>query len=84
MTEFGSELSAPPSAGDLREQLTMLTVSETVRKRRSIRAFRPTRIPAATINEVLEEAQLSPSNCNTQPWVVHIASGAIRDASHRI
>jgi nitroreductase len=53
--------------------------SETVRSRRSVRAFLPTRLSQELINEVLEEAQLAPSNCNTQPWVVHIASGAVRD-----
>ncbi|WP_263407082.1 nitroreductase [Pseudomonas asiatica] len=31
------------------------------------------------IQNVLEEAQQSPSNCNTQPWQVHIVSGAKRD-----
>jgi nitroreductase len=32
---------------------------------------------------VLEDAQRSPSNCNTQPWEVHIVSGAKRDALSR-
>lgn len=31
------------------------------------------------MRKVLEEAQLAPSNCNTQPWQVHIASGAVRN-----
>jgi nitroreductase len=29
---------------------------------------------------VLEDAQTAPSNCNTQPWTVHVVSGAARDA----
>lgn len=57
-----------------------LSFSETVRRRHSVRAFLPTPLPASVITEILEEAQLSPSNCNTQPWVVHIVSGATRDA----
>jgi nitroreductase len=57
----------------------MLSFSETVRSRRSCRAFLPTPLSRAQIEEVLAEAQLSPSNCNTQPWVVHILSGAKRD-----
>ncbi len=57
----------------------MLNFSDAVRSRRSIRAFRPDRLPEALIDEVLEEAQLAPSNCNTQPWVVHVVSGAARD-----
>jgi nitroreductase len=36
-------------------------------------------VPEETIRSVLEEAQCAPSNCNTQPWEVHIASGAVRD-----
>jgi nitroreductase len=31
------------------------------------------------LEEILNEANLSPSNCNTQPWQVHIVSGAKRD-----
>ena len=57
----------------------MLTFSEMVRSRHSCRAFLPTPLSKAVINEVLDEAQLSPSNCNTQPWVVHIVSGKKRD-----
>lgn len=54
--------------------------SDVVRRRRSIRGFRPDRVPEATLRAVLEDAQLAPSNCNTQPWQMHIASGATRDA----
>lgn len=57
----------------------MLTFSEAVRERRSCRAFLSTPLPRATIDEILAEAQLSPSNCNTQPWVVHIVSGEKRN-----
>jgi len=32
-------------------------------------------VPHATIREILEDAQRAPSNCNTQPWNVHIVSG---------
>ncbi|UZW57249.1 nitroreductase family protein [Sphingobium sp. JS3065] len=28
---------------------------------------------------VLDDARLAPSNCNTQPWQVHIVSGKARD-----
>jgi nitroreductase len=57
----------------------MLTFSETVRGRRSCRAFLPEPLPRSVVDEILAEAQLSPSNCNTQPWVVHIVSGRKRD-----
>jgi len=52
-----------------------LTFSKTVRVRRSYRGFLPTPIPESTLTCILEEAQRAPSNCNTQPWNVHIVSG---------
>ena len=54
--------------------------SAVVNERRSIRDFLPTLVPEAIIRSVLADAQRSPSNCNTQPWEVHIVSGAPRDA----
>jgi nitroreductase len=50
-----------------------------VRKRRSVRAFTSEPVPRTLIVEVLEDAQLSPSNGNTQPWHVHIVSGETRN-----
>ncbi len=52
-----------------------LSFEETVRQRRSVRRFLPQSVPDPLLREVLEEAQMAPSNCNTQPWVVHIARG---------
>jgi nitroreductase len=52
---------------------------EIVRKRRSVRAFTNKPVPRDLILEVLEDAQLSPSNGNTQPWHVHIVSGETRN-----
>lgn len=52
-----------------------LSFEETVRERRSIRDFLPTPVPDVKILQVLQDAQCSPSNCNTQPWNVHIVSG---------
>lgn len=53
-----------------------LSFHETVRARRSCRGFLPKQVPEAVIRQVLEDAQHAPSNCNTQPWNVHIVSGA--------
>jgi nitroreductase len=52
---------------------------EVVRTRRSARAFLPTPVADQTIVEVLKEAQMAPSNCNTQPWIVHMVGGAKRN-----
>jgi len=60
--------------------MTNLTFSEIVSARASIRHFRPGQVDPQQIQGVLEDAQRSPSNCNTQPWSVHIVSGRTRDA----
>jgi nitroreductase len=52
---------------------------DVIRSRRSARKFLPTPMSAADIRGVLEDAQTSPSNSNTQPWAVHVVSGAVRD-----
>lgn len=57
----------------------MTSFGEVVRKRHSVRAFLPQPVPDGIIREVLADAQLAPSNCNTQPWETHIVSGAARD-----
>jgi nitroreductase len=52
---------------------------DVIRDRHSVRSFLPEPVPDAVIRAVLEDAQLAPSNCNTQPWQVHIVSGAKLD-----
>lgn len=54
--------------------------TDLVRSRHSVRKFLPDLVPPAEIRGVLEDAQTAPSNCNTQPWTVHVVSGAARDA----
>jgi nitroreductase len=49
-----------------------------VRRRQSCRQFLAKPLTAAQIDAVLQDAQRAPSNCNTQPWHVHIVSGAMR------
>lgn len=44
--------------------------------RRSLRAFLPEPVPAATLERLFSVSQRAPSNCNTQPWITHVASGA--------
>lgn len=53
---------------------------DVVRERHSIRNFLPNSVPENILRSVLEDAQRSPSNCNTQPWQVHIISGSKRNA----
>src|ERR1700710_386601 len=51
------------------------TVDEAIRQRRSVRGFLPDEVPEATLHGVFALAQLSPSNCNVQPWTPHVVSG---------
>lgn len=52
--------------------------------RHSTRGFLPEPVPKNILTEILQEAQCSPSNCNTQPWNTHIVTGhklaELRDA----
>jgi nitroreductase len=46
-----------------------------VASRHSLRAFLPQAVDADTLSSIFSVAQCAPSNCNTQPWVVHVVSG---------
>lgn len=61
-----------------------LSFADAVRARRSIRAFLPAPVPSGVMEAVLEDARHAPSNCNTQPWNVHIVSGEARDRLSRV
>jgi nitroreductase len=51
------------------------TFERIVATRRSVRAFLPTPLPQAMIEQLLTTAGKAPSNCNVQPWIVHVVSG---------
>lgn len=57
-----------------------MTVSGTLKKRVSTRAFLDTPVPPETLRTLFENAQQSPSNCNVQPWQVYVVSGAQKEA----
>jgi len=46
----------------------MLTVTEAIKQRRSIRRFKPDPVPDEYLREMLEAARLAPSGSNRQPW----------------
>lgn len=51
-----------------------------VQERRSIRLFHPDKpVPRSHVLEALELARRAPSNSNTQPWHLVLASGAARE-----
>jgi nitroreductase len=60
-------------------------VDAAITSRRSIRAFLPTPVPRADIERLLEVAARAPSGTNTQPWRVHVLTGAaLQRLSRRI
>jgi nitroreductase len=54
---------------------TTAAVDAAISSRRSVRAFLPTPVPRATIEQILAEASRAPSGTNTQPWKVHVLTG---------
>ncbi len=54
-------------------------VDHAIASRQSIRAFLPTPVPRATIEEILAIAARAPSGTNTQPWKVTVLTGAARE-----
>jgi nitroreductase len=53
-------------------------VDEAITSRKSIRAFLPKDVPRAMIEQILAVASRAPSGTNTQPWRVHVLTGAAR------
>jgi len=53
---------------------------EIVRDRRSMRDFKSDSVPEEVIAAVFGGAQRAPSNCNTQPWFVHVVTGDTLEA----
>ena len=53
-------------------------VDQAITSRRSIRAFLPEPVPRETIEAILQVAARAPSGTNTQPWKVHVLTGAAR------
>ena len=54
-------------------------VNAAIETRRSMRAFLPTPVPRALIEEILRVAARAPSGTNTQPWQVHVLTGAAKE-----
>lgn len=51
-------------------------VDAAITSRRSIRAFLPTPVAREDIEAILQVAARAPSGTNTQPWQVHVMTGA--------
>ena len=45
-----------------------MTVLEAIRRRKSVRKYKPDPVPAEALGRILEAARLAPSGKNLQPW----------------
>ncbi|HYH40752.1 MAG TPA: nitroreductase family protein, partial [Burkholderiales bacterium] len=50
-------------------------VFDAARTRRSIRAYKPTPVPAGTLREIIALARHAPSGSNIQPWRAYVLTG---------
>jgi nitroreductase len=55
-------------------------VDAAITTRRSLRAFLPKPVARAVLEDILQVAARSPSGTNTQPWRVHVLTGAPKQA----
>lgn len=56
------------------------SVDAAIESRFSTRAFLPTPVPRALLEDILRVASRAPSGTNTQPWKVYVLQGVSRDA----
>ncbi len=60
------------------------SIETLLKNRRSVRGFLPTPVPPDQLQNVFALAQHAPSNCNTQPWIVHVVSGERLETLRRV
>lgn len=61
------------------DKLNYTELEKIIKARRSVRGFLSDPIDDQVLESIFQLAQYAPSNCNTQPWQVHIVSGASAD-----
>jgi nitroreductase len=62
---------------------TTAAVDAAITSRHSVRAFLPTPVARELIEQILAVAARAPSGTNTQPWQVHVLTGAAKEALSR-
>ncbi|MBX3635225.1 MAG: nitroreductase [Rubrivivax sp.] len=72
----------PAAAGAVTPE-SVAAVDAAITSRRSMRAFLPTPVARETIEQILAVASRAPSGTNTQPWKVHVLTGAAKAALSR-
>lgn len=56
-----------------------MSIESILKNRHSVRAFQDKPIPENVLKQIFASAQLSPSNCNVQPWQSCVVSGSTKD-----
>ncbi len=67
------DLFTPPTEAET------AAVDAALATRRSMRAFLPTPVPRALVEDILRVASRAPSGTNIQPWQVHVLTGAAKE-----
>lgn len=78
MTITGARVNPAATVRPTAEQTAW--VDAAITSRMSVRAFLPTPVERETIESILAVASRAPSGTNTQPWKVHVLTGASLDA----
>ena len=60
-----------------------MDIIEALRKRKSIRGYKPDRVPEETLQQILELASRAPSAMNTQPWEFTVLTGDVLENVRR-
>ena len=60
-----------------------MEIIEAVKRRRSIRGFKPDPVAKEVLEELLEMASRAPSAMNTQPWEFTVLTGSVLDKVRR-
>ena len=71
-----SNPASVPRAPDVITPESTAAVDAAITSRRSIRRFLPTEVPRSVIEDILRVSARAPSGTNTQPWRVHVLTGA--------
>ncbi|GGP60970.1 nitroreductase [Shewanella saliphila] len=56
-----------------------MSIESILKNRYSVRAFQDKPVPENILKQIFSSAQLSPSNCNVQPWQSCVVSGSTKD-----